>query len=486
MTTFSHEWNTPVYKGKTSFPTGLFIGGKFVDGSNGTTIDVINPTTGKLITKVSEAVEKDVDLAVDAAQKVFETKWGLNTSGAARSELLWNLAKGMEKHKDELAAIEALDNGKTFDWAHGTDVTFSIEVIKYFAGWADKITGQTIETDEKKLIYTRHEPIGVVGQIIPWNFPLLMWAWKVAPALATGNVIVLKPSEFTPLTAIRMCGIIQEAGFPDGVVNLITGYGHTVAFTGSTLVGRKVMEAAAKSNLKAVTLELGGKSPNIIFDDADLEQAVNWTAHGIFWNHGQACCAGSRIFVQEGIYDEFLKGFVAKAKAIKVGDPFGEGTDQGPQISQIQYDRIMGYIESGKQEGATVAIGGERHGTEGFFINPTIFTDVKPDMKIVKEEIFGPVGVVIKFKDEEDVIRQANDTVYGLASAVFTQNLNRAIETAHKLQAGTAWINCANQLHAQVPFGGYKQSGIGRELGEYALSNYTNVKAVHINLSHKK
>jgi len=246
------------------------------------------------------------------------------------------------------------------------------------------------------------------------------------------------------------------------------------------------MEAAAKSNLKTVTLELGGKSPNIIFDDADLEQAVNWAAHGIFWNHGQACCAGSRIFVQAGIYDKFLKLFTEKAQSIKIGDPFSEGVEQGPQVSKIQYDRIMGYIDSGKEDGATVHTGGDRYGTEGYFINPTIFTNVKPEMKIVQEEIFGPVGVVIKFEDEEDVIRQANDTVYGLAAALFTQNLNRAIETGHRLQAGTVWINCVNQLHAQVPFGGYKQSGIGRELGEYALSNYTNVKAVHINLGHRK
>ncbi|KDR73217.1 hypothetical protein GALMADRAFT_251806 [Galerina marginata CBS 339.88] len=497
--TFSHQWDAPKYKGKTSFNTGLFIGGKFVDGSSGSTIDVINPTNGKLITKIAEGTDKDVDIAVEAAQKAFDTAWGLKVAGAARSELLWKLAQTMEVHKEELAAIEALDNGKTFDWAFGTDVTFAIDVVKYFAGWADKITGQTIETDERKLIYTRHEPLGVVGQIIPWNFPLLMFIWKIAPALATGNTIVIKPSEFTPLTAIRMCGIIQEAGIPDGVVNVVTGYGPTVgaaisahpkiekvAFTGSTLVGRKVMEAAAKSNLKTVTLELGGKSPNIIFDDADLEQAVNWAAHGIFWNHGQACCAGSRIFVQAGIYDKFLQLFTEKARSIKIGDPFTEGVEQGPQVSQIQYDRIMGYIDSGKAEGATVHTGGDRYGTEGYFITPTIFTDTKPDMKIVQEEIFGPVGVVIKFEDEEDVIRQANDTVYGLAAALFTQNLNRAIETGHRLQAGTVWINCVNQLHAQVPFGGYKQSGIGRELGEYALSNYTNVKAVHINLGHRK
>jgi len=496
--TFTHNFQSEAYTGKTSFSTGLFIDGKFVDGSDKTYIDVLNPTNGLLITKISEGTAKDVDIAVEAAQKALETTWGLNSSGSQRAALLRKLADLMITHKSELAAIEALDNGKTFGWAHNVDVTFSAETVAYYAGWADKITGQTIETDEKKLCYTRHEPIGVVGQIIPWNFPLLMFSWKIAPALATGNCIVIKPSEFTPLTAIRMCELINEAGFPPGVVNVVTGYGPTVgqaisghqkiekvAFTGSTLVGRKIMEAAAKSNLKKVTLELGGKSPNIIFNDANLEQAVNWAAFGIFWNHGQACCAGSRIFVQSGIYDEFLKRFTEKTKSLKIGDPFVKSTDQGPLVSKPHYDRVMGYIQSGKDEGAKVHYGGERYGQEGYYVGPTIFTETKPDMKIVREEIFGPVGVVIKFDDEADVIKQANDTMYGLAAAVFTQDINRALETAHKLKAGTAWVNCVNQLHVNVPFGGFKQSGIGRELGEYALHNYTNVKAVHVNLGHK-
>ncbi|KAF8472255.1 aldehyde dehydrogenase [Russula ochroleuca] len=401
----------------------------------------------------------------------------------------------MEQHSDELAALEVLDNGKTFKWAKAFDLDLSIGTIRYYAGWADKIHGQVIETHEGKLSYTRHEPIGVVGQIIPWNFPLLMMAWKLGPALATGNCIVLKPSEFTPLTALRMCSLINEAGFPPGVINVVTGYGETagravsehmgidkVAFTGSTLVGRKVMEAAARSNLKNVTLELGGKSPNIIFNDADLDLAINWSAHGIYFNHGQCCCAGSRIFVQSGIYDEFLKRFTAKSQSIKLGDPFGSDSHQGPQISQIQFDRIMGYINSGKEQGAKVHIGGERHGSEGYWIQPTIFTDTRPDMRIVQEEIFGPVCVIIKFEDEDDVLRQANDTLYGLAAAVFTNDITRGIQFAHKLHAGTAWINCTNSVHTNVPFGGFKQSGIGREQGEYALSNYTNVKAVQINL----
>jgi len=494
-TSFSFDFKGHAYKGKSNFPTGVFINNEFHAGSKNATIDVINPCNGKVLTKVDEATAADVDVAVKAAQKAFDTTWGLNVSGMERSALMNKLALLMDRDADELAAIESLDNGKTYTWSRSTAVTFSIKTIKYYAGWPDKIKGQCIEPNKDKLAYTRHEPIGVVGQIIPWNFPLLMFAWKIGPALATGNTIVLKPSEFTPLTALKMCSLIKEAGFPPGVVNVLVGYGQTVgeaisghmdiqkvAFTGSTLVGRKVMTAAANSNLKNVTLELGGKSPNIIFDDADLDQAVNWTAHGIFWNHGQACCAGSRVFVQEGIHDKFLEKLTAKARSIKLGDPFADGIDQGPQVSQLQYDRIMGYIESGKADGATVHTGGKRHGTEGYYIEPTIFTNTSPDMKIVREEIFGPVGVLVKFKTEEEVIRQANDTAYGLASAVFTTNLNRAINVTNKLHAGTAWVNCVNSLDAEIPFGGYKQSGIGRELGDYALHNYTNVKAVHINL----
>ncbi|KAG6332120.1 hypothetical protein ID866_6972 [Astraeus odoratus] len=502
-TIFTHKFDTPVYNGTVSFSTGLYINGQFVDGSNGSVIEcvllrILLIANGKTITTVSEATPKDVDLAVEAAQNAFETTWGLNCPGPKRGILLNKLVSLMEAHSDELAALESLDNGKAFNIARTADVPLSIECIRYYAGWADKITGQVLETSEDKLTYTRHEPIGVVGQIIPWNFPLLMFTWKIGPALATGNTIVLKPSEFTPLTAIRMCHLIQEAGFPPGVVNVVTGYGntagnaisshmkiHKVAFTGSTLTGRKIMEAAAKSNLKNISLELGGKSPNIIFEDADLEQAVNWAAFGMFFNHGQCCCAGSRIFVQESIYHEFLKRFTAKTQGINVGDPFVADTFQGPQVSEIQYNRIMSYIESGKKDGATVHIGGGRHGHKGYFIQPTIFLNTRPDMKIVQEEIFGPVSVIIKFHDEEDLIRQANDTIYGLAAAVFTKDINRALSTAHKLKAGTIWINCYNQFHANVPFGGFKQSGIGREMGEYGLEHYTEVKAVHVNLGHK-
>jgi len=497
-TVFAHHFDSPFYKGHTKINTGLFINGKWEEGSSGKFIDVVNPTTGKLLTKVVEGAPKDVDAAVEAAQKAFDTTWGLNCPAHQRGSLLNKLADIMESRFDELCAVEALDNGKTFGWAKNADVAFSISTIRYYAGWADKIHGQTIETTKDKLVYTLHEPLGVVGQIIPWNFPLLMLCWKIGPALATGNTIIMKPSEMTPLTALMAADMIHEAGFPPGVFNLIVGLGpvvgqaitehpaiQKVAFTGSTLVGRKVMEAAARSNLKNVTLELGGKSPTIVFEDADLDQAVNWAAHGVFWNHGQTCCAGTRIFVQASIYDKFLAKFTEKTKSIKVGDPFHEGIDQGPQVSQLQFDRIMSYIQSGKDQGAKVHTGGERHGKEGYFIQPTIFTDTKPEMKIVQEEIFGPVGVLIKFEDEEDVVHQANDTLYGLAAAVFSQDITRALNTAHKLKAGTAWVNCCNVLNANVPFGGFKQSGIGRELGEYALNNYTNVKAVHVNLGHK-
>lgn len=402
----------------------------------------------------------------------------------------------MDRDIPILASLEALDNGKTYAAASLFDAPEAAGCFRYYAGWADKIHGKVIETSDGKLIYTRHEPVGVAGQIIPWNFPLLMFAWKLAPALAVGCTIVIKPSELTPLTAQYMTKLIKEAGFPDGVVNVVNGYGQTVgnalsssdkvdkvAFTGSTAVGRKVLEEAAKSNLKKVTLELGGKGANIIFDDANLADAVKYAAQGIFFNHGQTCCAGSRLYVQRGIYDAFMERFVNVAKKIQVGDPFNQNTFQGPQVSQTQYDRIMNYIECGKQEGAQVITGGARSGKNGFFIEPTIFAGGKKGMKIVEEEIFGPVIVAAVFDTEEEVIKLANDNVYGLSAGVFTQNITKGHRVANKLHAGTVWVNCFNELHSQVPFGGYKSSGLGRELGEYALENYTEIKAVHVRLT---
>ncbi|KAF8314572.1 aldehyde dehydrogenase domain-containing protein [Cantharellus anzutake] len=484
------------FHGKSSFNSGLYINGEFVEGVDKTTVEIVNPATGKPLSNIPAATDKDVDIAVKAAREAFETRWGTKVPPTERARLLFKLADLIEANADELAALESLNNGKAFAIARAVDLQGAIDTFRYYAGWADKVHGKTIEVNDTKFAYTRHEPIGVVGQITPWNFPLWMLSWKLAPALATGNTIVFKPSEWTPLTAIRVASLIEEVGFPRGVVNILTGIGNTagaaisahmgidkVAFTGSTLVGRHILKSAANSNLKKVTLELGGKSPAIIWDDAELDTAVSWAAFGIGFNHGQTCCAGSRVFVHEKIYDTFLEKFTKKLKEIKVGDPFQPDTFQGPQVSETQYNRIMNHISIGKKEGATVHLGGERHGTEGFFIQPTIFTDVKPEMTIVKEEIFGPVVVLARFNNEEELIRLANDSVYGLAAAVFTRDVSRAIGITNRLKAGTVWVNCYNLLDVNVPFGGYKQSGIGRECGEYALANYTEVKAVHINLT---
>jgi len=496
--TYTHKFDHAAFKGEVEIPLGLFINGEHVESKDGKTIDSINPTTGEVICSIVEGTAADVEIAVDAAREAFENTWGYNTPGFERGKLLMKIATLMERDSDILASIESLDNGKAFTAAKYFDVTESAATFRYYGGWADKIHGKTIEQSTGKFAYTKHEPVGVCGQIIPWNFPLLMFSWKIAPALAAGCTVVIKPSELTPLTAAYMTKIFQEAGVPKGVVNVVCGYGPTVgnaitsskkvdkvAFTGSTPVGRKVMEEASKSNIKKITLELGGKGANIIFEDADISEAVKYAAQGIFFNHGQTCCAGSRIFVQRKIYDEFAQKFAKVTQQLKVGDPFETATYQGPQVSQTQYDRIMNYVECGKQEGATVITGGKRHGKTGYFIEPTIFGDVTSNMKIVQEEIFGPVVVMTAFDTEEEVIKEANSTNYGLASAVFTQNLSRAHTVAGKLKSGTVWINCYNELHPQIPFGGFKESGIGRELGEYALENYTEVKAVHVNLSAK-
>ncbi|KAL4891505.1 aldehyde dehydrogenase domain-containing protein [Aspergillus ambiguus] len=482
---------TPVAKYEQ--PLGLFINNEFVKPVEGKTFEVINPTTEKPITNVFEATEKDVDIAVAAARKAFEGSWAKVTP-TERGRLLTKLADLFERDSDILSAIESLDNGKAFVMAKG-DIANAAGCLRYYAGWADKIHGQTIDQNSESLTYTRHEPVGVCGQIIPWNFPLLMWSWKIGPAVATGNTVVLKTAEQTPLSALYAAKLIKEAGFPAGVVNIISGFGRVagaaisshmdidkVAFTGSTIVGRTILQAAAKSNLKKVTLELGGKSPNIVFNDADIDNAISWSNFGIFFNHGQCCCAGSRILVQEDIHDKFVARFKERAAANKLGNPFDMGTFQGPQVSQLQFDRIMEYINHGKQSGATVAVGGERHGTEGYFIQPTVFTDVTSDMKIAQEEIFGPVVTIQKFKDEEEAIKIGNNTSYGLAAAVHTKNVNTAIRVSNAIKAGTVWINCYNMISFQAPFGGFKMSGLGRELGSYALENYTQVKTVHYRL----
>ncbi|KAI8146002.1 aldehyde dehydrogenase domain-containing protein [Fennellomyces sp. T-0311] len=477
---------------KLTLNTGLFINNEFVKGAS--TIETINPSTGQVITSVEAAEAEQVDLAVEAAHKAFYGGWK-TSNPRERARLMHKLADLVERDAEELAHIETLDNGKPINDSKRVDVPGFAGQLRYFAGLTDKVHGKVIET-EGKLSYTVHEPIGVCGGIIPWNFPLGMLSWKIAPALATANTVVIKTSELTPLSALKIAALVKEAGFPPGVLNIITGYGHIagdalarhnkvgkIAFTGSTAVGRLIMKAAAESNLKKVTLELGGKSPNIIFDDVqNLDEVVFWARLGIYMNAGQVCCAGSRIFVQEGIYDKFIEKFKALAASGKVDNPFDTATFQGPQISERQFERVMGYIETGKQEGATCLLGGNRVGDAGYFIEPTIFTDVTPKMKIMQEEIFGPVVAVSKFKDVDDVIQMAHDTSYGLAAAVFTSNITRAITVSNALEAGTVWVNCYNLISENAPFGGYKQSGFGRENSVYALENYTQVKAIKINI----
>jgi aldehyde dehydrogenase (NAD+) len=406
------------------------------------------------------------------------------------------LADLIENNKEELAKLESLDNGKPYQEALNADLSLVVQCFRYYAGWADKVHGKVIPASgpfagTNHFVYTQHEPVGVVGQIIPWNFPMLMLAWKWAPALAMGCTSVLKPAEQTPLTALRLGELAMEAGFPEGVVNIVTGFGPSagkaivdhplidkVAFTGSTEVGMQIMKGAANANLKRVTLELGGKSPNIIFSDSDIDHAVNTSHVGLFLNQGQCCCAGSRMFVEEKVYDRVVEESTKLAKKRTVGDPFKNETLQGPQVDKDQFTKVMEYINSGKKEGAKVMTGGNRSGTKGYFIEPTVFADVKDEMTIAKEEIFGPVMSIIKFKDIDEVIKRANNTNYGLAAAVFTKDITKANYVAKKVRAGTVWVNCYDVFDAAIPFGGYKLSGLGRELGEYGLQNYTEVKAV--------
>ena len=473
----------------------LFINGKWVNSISGKTFATLNPATGQEICQVAEADSADVDLAVKAARKAFESGPWKKMSAAERGRRINKLADLMEKNLPALAALESLDNGKPLRDSLNADLPLSIKAYRYYAGWCDKTHGKTIPVEGEYFCYTKHEPVGVVGQIIPWNFPLLMVAWKWAPALATGCTIVLKPAEQTPLTALRMAELAQEADIPDGVINVVPGFGPTagaaitshmdidkVAFTGEGSTGQLVMQAAAKSNLKRVSLELGGKSPNVVFADADLDAAVEGAYFGLFFNQGQCCCAGSRLFVEENIHDAFVEKLVARAKKQRVGDPFDMATTQGPQISQEQCDRIMGYIDVGVSEGANLLSGGKRVGSKGYFIQPTIFSGVKDNMRIAKEEIFGPVMNILKFKDVDEVVQRGNKTFYGLAAAIWTKDITKAHRLANSLRAGTVWVNCYDVFDAAAPFGGFKMSGIGRELGEYALSLYTEVKTVYINL----
>jgi aldehyde dehydrogenase (NAD+) len=475
--------------------TKLLINNQWVDSASRKTFPTINPSTGEVICQVAEADATDVDYAVRAARHAFEHGSWRKIAASERGRMLNRLADLIERHADELARLESLDNGKPFAVAGAADLPLTVACYRYYAGWADKVQGRTIPINGNYFCYTRLEPVGVVGQIIPWNFPLLMQAWKLAPALATGNTVVMKPAEQTPLTALRVGELIVEAGFPPGVVNLLPGYGPTagaaiarhmdvdkVAFTGSTEVGHLVLEASAKSNLKRVTLELGGKSPNIVFADADMDQAIEGAHFALFFNQGQCCCAGSRTFVEEKAYDEFVEKSAARARRRTVGDPFDPATEQGPQVDQDQYNKVMRYIDTGKKEGARLVCGGGSVGDRGYFVQPTVFADVKDDMTIAKEEIFGPVMSIIKFRDIDDVVQRANRTEYGLAAAVWTRDIGKAHAIANNVRAGTVWVNCYDVFDAAAPFGGFKQSGMGRELGEYGLQQYTEVKTVTVKL----
>jgi len=479
----------------------LFIDGQWVDAESGKTFATPNPATGETLAEVAEGDKADIDKAVAAARRAYEGKWS-RLSARDRGRLMYKLAQLIEAKAPELAALETADNGKPIRESSYVDIPQVIENFEYFAGYATKIEGETIPVPGQMFNYTLREPLGVCGQIIPWNFPLLMAAWKLAPALAAGNTIVLKPAEQTPVTAMELGKLIQEAGFPDGVVNIVPGYGETagaalashpgidkIAFTGSTEVGKIIARTAAE-NLTKVSLELGGKAPNIVFADADIEQAVNGAMMGIFFNQGQVCCAGSRLFLDARIKDEFLERFKERAGRVKVGDPMDKATQMGPQVSEEQLNRIKGYVDIARSEGATVLTGGESPQLEGnfrggYFFQPTVFSEVQNTMRVAQEEIFGPVASAITFTDEKELIRLANDTIFGLSAGIWTKDITRAHRFAKEIHAGTVWINTFNMFNAASPFGGFKQSGYGREMGKHALELYTHIKSVWVDLSGK-
>lgn len=478
----------------------LLINGEWVDAASGRTFVTPNPATGQPLAEVAEGGPEDIDRAVAAARKAFEGKWSTRVTARDRGRMLYKLAQLLEAKNNEIAALETADNGKPIKESMYVDVPSAVENFEYFAGWCTKIEGETIPVPGQFFNYTLREPVGVCGQIIPWNYPLLMAAWKLAPALAAGNTVVLKPAEQTPVTAMELGQLIMEAGFPEGVVNIVPGFGSTagaalaghagvdkIAFTGSTEIGKVIAKAAAE-NLTKVSLELGGKSPNVIFADANLDQAVAGTMMGIFFNQGQICCGGSRVFVQEEIKDEFLGRLAEKAAKIKVGDPSDKDTQMGPQVSVEQLNRIKSYMDIGRDEGAAIMTGGECPPMEGdlaggYYFQPTIFTGVSNNMRVAQEEIFGPVVSAISFTDEADLINQANDSMYGLAAAIYTRDVVRAHRFAKQVKAGVVWINTSNMLNAASPFGGTKQSGYGREMGKAALDLYTQTKSVWVDLS---
>lgn len=474
--------------------TQCFIGGKWLPAASGKTFDTIHPATEEVIAQVAEGDKEDVDLAVDAARAQFDGGEWSKMDARDRGILMNKLADELEAEADELAALETLDNGKPVNDARNADIALVIDCIRYYAGWADKIQGSTIPVRGDYLCYTKREPVGVVGQIIPWNFPALMAAWKWGPALAAGCTIVMKPAEQTPLTCLRMARIAQKAGIPDGVINVVPGFGPTaggaivkhpgvdkVAFTGE-LATAKIIQREATETMKRLTFELGGKSPNVIFADSDLDAAAQGAHFAIYFNQGQCCCAGSRLFVEDKVHDEVIDRLKDMNDSRKLGDPFDLDTEQGPQVDQAQFDKILQYVDYGKEDGATCVTGGKRHGDQGYYVEPTLFTNVTDEMRIAREEIFGPFLSVLKFSDVDEVAARANNSNFGLAAAVWTRDIGKAHRFAEKVRAGTVWVNCYDVFDAAAPFGGFKESGLGRELGEAGLEAYTENKTVTVSL----